>query len=332
MSRVYAEGWRSEQCRIADGPRTAIMGRRTGVPVRAGISKGLHGRGRPCHDGNEPGRTPGHRSAGKLALVVMGALRQTPPMRVWLILAVGLLGWSSSRADRAEELASIHLEVLGGKERLAALGAFRATGTVTMAGKRVRFTLVAARPNKFRLDIEGGGRTLVQGYAGFGEPWQFDTGVWPPRYQAMDAANAKRFIADAEFDDALVGGKARGFSLDFAGEVKMEARTFLRILATHRLAETYALLVDPTTYLIEYRIESHPSSLGRPQQIVTRFDQYQGVEGVLLPFKITTTVDGNVAQVMEIERIDPNHSLTPETFSRPMVSPAPDPKSRPTGK
>jgi hypothetical protein len=241
-------------------------------------------------------------------------------MRPWLTFAFGFLAVLPARADRAEELAGIHTEVIGGKERIAALNAFRATGSVTMAGKKVRFTLVAARPNKFRLDIGAGGRTLVQGYDGFQAPWELDTGQWPPRYRSMADQNAKRFVADAEFDDPLVGGKARGFAIDHAGEYEIDGRKFHRLLVTHRLTETFTLFLDPTTYLIELRTETHKNSLGRAEQVITRYEDYHPVEGVLLPHKITTTVDGKLAQVLQIEQVEANPPLTAETFTRPMVS------------
>jgi hypothetical protein len=241
-------------------------------------------------------------------------------MRCWCLFAAWLSLVAAAWADRAEELAGIHTEVIGGKERIAALDAFRATGSVTMAGKKVRFTLVAARPNKFRLDLGAGGRTLVQGYDGFQVPWELDTGQWPPRYRSMTDQNAKRFVADAEFDDPLVGGKARGFAIDHAGEFEIDGRKFHRLLVTHRLTETFTLFLDPSTYLIEFRTETHKNALGRAEQVVTRYEDYQPVQGVLLPHKITTTVDGAIAQVLQIEQVEPNPSLTAETFSRPMVS------------
>jgi hypothetical protein len=119
-------------------------------------------------------------------------------MRVWLILG-GLLLPScfAHAADRAAELAKLHIEVVGGAERIAALAALRATGTVVMDGGTVRFTLIAARPNRVRLESSASGRSSVQGYDGVEPPWEFDARKKPPRYRDMDGANAKRLVADS---------------------------------------------------------------------------------------------------------------------------------------
>jgi hypothetical protein len=232
------------------------------------------------------------------------------------------LAWTApARANRADDLARIHLEALGGRERITALAAVRATGHVLQGGKRVNFYMIAARPAKLRLEIEGGSRTMVQAYDGVDDPWEFDTGKWPPRYIAMAQSSARTFIADAEFDDPLVSADTRGYTFDYGGEVKGDDRPMLRVLVTRHLKEQFALLLDAETYLIAMRVEQRSSVGGRPVQIVTRFDDYRPVDGVLLAHKVTVAVDGRVTQQSIIESIEPNPKTTPETFTRPKVAP-----------
>src|SRR4051812_3711459 len=95
---------------------------------------------------------------------------------IFLSVLLALTRPVAARADTGEELARIHVEAIGGKQRIAALVALRATGSVVAGGKQVRFTLTAARPAKVRLETESGGRTLVQASDGAEPPWEFDTG------------------------------------------------------------------------------------------------------------------------------------------------------------
>lgn len=261
-------------------------------------------------------------------LVAYRALAHVPGMRFWLTIAVGLFCTLGVRANAVDELVSIHVAVMGGAERIAALAAIKATGTVTMGGKRVHFTMVAARPNRVRLETEGGGRSLVQAYDGVEPPWEFDTGTWPPKYRLVAEGPARRIVADAEFDDPLIAGAARGYTLEPAGEAEAEGRKFRRLLVTHKLVQSFALYLDPETYLIQFRSESHTSAAGRPVNIVTRYSQFQSVGGVLLPHAVTTLVDGKVTQEMVIDRIEPNPVLGPDTFSMPKGITVPQPAAK----
>lgn len=242
--------------------------------------------------------------------------------RIWA-LAILLLTLEG-RADPAADIAQIHLEAIGGRARLAALKGLRMSGTVIVAAneQRMRFSMIAVRPSRVRLEIQQKGRTLVTATDGIEPPWEFDTGSWPPRYRDMEASAARGFLADAEFDDPLVAGAARGFSLDYAGETEVGGRKLLRVLATKSLTETFTLLVDPETYFIAMRVEQRTTAAGRKRQIVTRYDDFRPVEGVLLPFRITILAEGRIEQQMIVERIEANPEITPETFTRPKPGPA----------
>lgn len=226
-----------------------------------------------------------------------------------------------ARADQAADIARIHLEAIGGRERIAALVGLRVAGFVVVGDKqRVRFTMLAARPDRVRLETESAGRTLVNASDGVEPPWEFDTGTWPPRYRAMNESAARAFTADAEFDDPLVAGPARGFALDYGGEVEVEGRKLLRVLVTKNLTETFSVLVDEETYFIVMRVEARTSAGGQQRHIITHYDDFRPVEGVLLPHRVTLKVDGRVQQEMTMERIEANPELTEETFTRPKVA------------
>jgi hypothetical protein len=221
------------------------------------------------------------------------------------------------RADRAADLARIHTEAIGGKERIAALGAIRVTGQVISGEKQVRFTMTAARPNRVRLETVSGDRTLVQGTDGVEPPWEFDTGTWPPKYRPMAESVAKTFVADAEFDDPLVAGATRGYRFDFAGEVEADGRKLFRLLTMRGAAETYSVLIDAVTYLIVMRVEERTLAMGRKVQVVTRYRDFLPVAGVLLPHEVITSVDGRTTQKMKISRVEANPALSADTFTRP---------------
>lgn len=220
-------------------------------------------------------------------------------------------------ADRAAEIAALHREAIGGAERIEALSSYRADGTVTAGGRRVRFTLLAARPARVRLETGANGRTLVQGTDGEEPAWEFDTGTWPPRYRPMPEAVARTFVADAEFDDPLVAGAERGFAVEYAGEVEEGGRRFARLTVTRRLRETFTLHVDLETCLIHRRIDERTSAGGRPRVITTQYEDFRPVEGVLLPHRVVVLTDGRLTQETRIDAITARPTLSPDTFRRP---------------
>lgn len=228
-----------------------------------------------------------------------------------------LLAATLSAADRVAELAKLHVSVLGGAERLEALAAIRATGIIFFEGRRAEFSLTAARPNRLRLESKEDGQKLVQGYDGIEPPWEFDPEVWPPRTRLLSEPTSSRIVADAEYDGPLIAGTARGYRVDFTGEVTRDGHPYLQLAVSYRFIENYVLLIDAETYLIAYRIDQTPLFGGEPEETVTHYDLYQPVDGVLIPHVITTLVNGRETQRMRIDRIEANPPLTPTLFVRP---------------
>lgn len=235
--------------------------------------------------------------------------------------ALAALAVMPVRADKMADIVSKHVEAIGGKERIAELAALRASGRVRSGRDEVRFTLTAARPDKVRIETEKGSRTLVQGTDGKQPPWEFDTGTWPPVYHAMAAPSAKTFVNDSEFDDPLVTGAERGFTLEYGGEIDAGAgRKLLRVLVTRKLVETFSVLVDPSTYYIAKRVEFRSSVGGRRLQVVTHYDDFRAVDGVVLPHNIAVSIDGRLVQQMQITKIEANPKLDEQTFSWPKAT------------
>lgn len=241
--------------------------------------------------------------------------------RAWLVwFGIAALAAPSALADRAADLVRIHIEAIGGKDRVEALSAMRAVGRVVAGGKMMHFTMIAARPDKVRVETEKDGRTLVQATDGKNPPWEFDTGHWPPQYHDMAADVAKTFTADAEFDDPLVAGSARGFSVDYAGEVAASGKKLIRLLVTQNLTESFSLLLDPDTYFIVRRVEERKNALGNKIFVVTYYADYRPVEGVLVPHKIALVSDDRVVQETQIDSIQGNPEIAPDTFTRPAAA------------
>lgn len=133
----------------------------------------------------------------------------------------------------------------------------------------------------------------------------------------MSAAAARTFGADAEFDDPLVAGSARGFTIEEAGFGEADGKRCARLLVTHGLTGTFHVFLDPATYLIVRRTEQRTTAIGRRVEIATRYGDFRPVEGVLLPHLIEVSIEGRVTQLTQINRVEPNPPHDPGVFRRP---------------
>jgi len=240
-------------------------------------------------------------------------------MRVsrWMLLLL-LVVPIPGRADSAEDVARIHTEAIGGRQRMNLLQTLRATGRVEINGQIMTFTLLAERPNRLRMETRAAGRSVIQATNGVDAPWQLLSDDQAPRITRLQDFAAREFAADAEFDDPLVDHAARGYALDYAGTAQVGERPAIRILVTRRLVDSFELLVDAETYFILKRV-SRLKRQGR--EIVTEivYEDHRPVGGVIIPHRYFKYADGRLMYESRFETVEANVSVAPDSFNPPIL-------------
>jgi len=135
----------------------------------------------------------------------------------------------------------------------------------------------------------------------------------------MPISAARTFVADAEFDDPLIGGLERGYAFELSGESARGEGKVFRLRVGRNLTESFTLLIDTTTYLIITRLEERLSAGGRRVPVVTDWSDFRPVAGVLLAHRIVVSMDGRRVQETQIAEIEANPVLPRESFGPPQL-------------
>ena len=234
-------------------------------------------------------------------------------MRAFLFIAC-LLVAATARAQLGPEIARKHAARAG--EKLAALTGLRAEGRTFINDEVVPFTLTAQRPNRLRVESFTPLRRVVQVYDGASQPWISHSEVKGGAPQDMNAADAKDFIANADFDGVLVDFAEKGYSVDYAGEEKIGERPAYKLLLMNKRDDIFFLWVDAGNYEVVKRAAYRVFG-GQRVTVETLFKDFRDVAGVLQPFRIETTANGRTLYVMLIDKMEANVAIPAGTFARP---------------
>lgn len=277
------------------------------------------GRGGACASAKRPGSDGPHGFG--LADAAVARRHGRMISRLWKILrcvaVCGVLsGVASSRlaADLAADLAQISVENTGGAKAHASLKSFRATGVTKVGDKKIEFILYAARPRSVRIETVGEKGSLVRAFDGVLAPWKKDDPAQPPR--RLGRAEEKDFILDADFDSPLYDYTARKISLDHAGTVVIDGKTHHKLLATLRFTDLVTLYLDAETMLLVRR-DVRKSVRGQAAVFETHYGDFTKVNGVLLPRRIRSQVEGRVLHETVIEEYWANPPLSADFFAPP---------------
>lgn len=247
-------------------------------------------------------------------------------MRTLRVMRVGLwlLAMTAARAELADDLARIHVEALGGVKRLERLNALRVMGRTEIRGHTLSFVMWAERPNRVRIETSAHGALRVQAWNGVDVPWvRTMSAEGGDRVRRMSEGEARDFVVDADFDDALVDPVGRGYELGYEGERVEQGRSVHRIRVRHPGGEMFWLSLDQVTFLIVSRQSVRRLSDGREVSIETRYGDFRPVQGVLLPRRMEVAADGALLHTTILETVDPNPRIAPGFFDEPDASVTP---------
>ncbi|WP_221031899.1 hypothetical protein [Actomonas aquatica] len=191
---------------------------------------------------------------------------------------------AKANANVAADIARIHVEAIGGVDRINRLESLRAGGETVASGQEMDFQMWARRPNAVRIEVEAQGLYMVQGWSGEGEPW-IQAGAEGER-RAMPPALASAFKLESEFDDPLVNPEERGYVLDYAGEDEVGERPVVKLIATRSASDQSVLYIAADTYFIvrQDRVQLRPD--GSKSETQTFYGDFRPVQGVILPHKV----------------------------------------------
>jgi hypothetical protein len=232
------------------------------------------------------------------------------PVR-WLLLVAVLL--TPLRADVTGDLVKVHVEASGGRAAVDALKAIKATGITRNESGELRFILWAARPNRIRTEVTSGERVIAQGWDGIGEPWTADSKT--RKISLLRGTAAEEFKADAQFDDPLLAGPDQKVSIEFAGEVEVDGRRLIKLIAMQNLTSMSYVYVDPVSFLMVKRDSVRRRSGETVVVVRTDYSDFKPVAGVVLPHRLVVSVDGKRLNETVIETIVPNPQLPLNIFS-----------------
>ena len=234
----------------------------------------------------------------------------------WFLRFVTLLALAViARAQTGADIAQRHAERAGGK--LEKLTAYRAEGRTFIGDKEVPFIMWAQRPDRLRIESSTPSRHLVQVYDGVHPPWTSHSEVAGGAPQLMSGAEAREFIANADFDDPLVNSEAKGYSVDYAGEDEVDGRTTHKVLVMSKSDDICFLWIDAESNEIvrrmTYRIVQEQRAV-----IDTYFKDFRPVAGVMFPHKVEARTNGRAIYTTLIDKMEPNPKKLPaDLFEHP---------------
>lgn len=221
---------------------------------------------------------------------------------------------SASAAQSVDVIVAQALRAKGGVERIQSVRGLTMRGTMKADGLDVPMTLTTLRPHYFRQEAQVQGATVVQAFDGE-RAWVLNPLVVATP-QALPDEHARRMKDQADFDGPLLETARKGIVITFDKFERIEGRgaNCLRIARAEGPVQRLCLDADSG---LELRSSVEIDEEGRKVRIDTLFSDYRTVDGLTLPFRVRTLVNGRPQSQLVIDRVELESNVDTALFKMP---------------
>lgn len=218
-------------------------------------------------------------------------------------------------SQKTDDILEKMIEALGGKKVLANIKDSVISGSLEMpmiSSGIGTITIHQKEPNKIRTDVEIMGIVLTQAFDGE-KAWLISPPTGATEELPKEAeAEIRR---EASGFDALIHPEKYGISYDYKGKERIEDNIFLVLEQSFSDGQKRILYIDPETYLI-YKIKTATfnTMMGVEAEVETFTSDYKRVDGVMMPFSITTFQNDKELMKMTVSKVSFNIGLKDSLF------------------
>ena len=218
---------------------------------------------------------------------------------------------SGLQAATLDEVVARHIEAKGGRDAWKGVEGLKITGTYEAFSIPKPFTLIEKAPGRIYFDHYQGNDHVVLGFDGT-TAWMLHEGYrmdYPFRLGRAD-----RNVAEQESDLAtpFFDYEERGGKVEYLGREKFEGVQGHKLKVTRQSGVEETWYLDPETYLEFARI-STGSDYGHPTEMVTFFEDFRKVDGLVIPHHVESEF-GIRLRVMDIEKVELNPEVEDALF------------------
>jgi outer membrane lipoprotein-sorting protein len=219
-----------------------------------------------------------------------------------------------AQAPSADDIVAKYLAARGGAEKLRAVNTVKMTGKITGQPGEVEILSWAKRPNMMRRESKMKGQTQIVASDGQ-SVWTLNSLSPNPREVTGPQADAAKVEA-SEFDPVLLDSKEKGHKIELVGKEPVDGIAMYHLRVTKKNGPTQDIYLNADT-LLESRMTMNIDQGPRKGTASIDFSNFKAVDGIMVPFKIRQSFDGQPVAEVTYDSVQFNAAVDDSLFRMP---------------
>jgi outer membrane lipoprotein-sorting protein len=236
--------------------------------------------------------------------------------RFSLFVVLAAIAASFASAQSLDKILSDHYKA-SAQDKVSKITSVTTTGknTLTAMGMETGFTLYQSRPNKLRIEAMFAGQKIIQTYNGT-TGWMYAPAMGITTPQQLGASELGSILDRAEIDSPLWDYKARGKTVELAGESEDGSAYKINVVAADKSKMT--IFINKESSLIS-KIQTLQMAGGAESVVESEMKDYRVVKGIPTAHYMAVKMNDQTVSTMTFESVEYNKVLDPSLFEKPVV-------------
>ncbi len=218
-------------------------------------------------------------------------------------------------AQDLDEILSNHFETIG-QDKVLKVNTMTMKGKILQQGMELPIILQMKRPDKVRMEASVQGQKIITSFDGE-NGWQINPMMGSLDPQDLGPDQVKEMKSMGDMDGDLYDYEAKGHQLEFIGEEEMQGTPTFKVKLTKEDGDKVVYYFDADSYVI-LKIETTRAIQGVEQTFEQFPGNYKMVEGMAMPFNITSSYQGQTIMEIILDTVEIDQEIPDSLFARPV--------------
>lgn len=232
--------------------------------------------------------------------------------RTLFVTALMLFAFLGTQAQTLDQVLEKHYKATG-QDKIADIKTFYVKAKMSMMGMEMPMTMQVKQPDKFKIEMDVMGQTILQGYDG--EAGWVKNPMTGGGVTDLKGAELQQAMSQTDFEGELYHYAEKGHSAELIGKVNLDGAEAYRVKLTNADGTVKDYYIDGNSYLLS-KVKAKVESMGQTMNVETTISDYKEIDGIQFGCKMDINTPMGT-QSMVMEEIKLNENIDDSVFARP---------------
>lgn len=222
----------------------------------------------------------------------------------------------AASAQTADDIIQQYSAAMGGLDAFNKISTAKITGTVTTQGRTLPIITQMINNKAMRMDVEAMGQQIINVYNN-GKGWKINPFANAPVATEVKGSELTNYKAQASLLNNLADYRNRGHQVEYLGQEDVNGSKVYKIKLTSKDdVKTTTYFISTSSYFLIKSVTKREIQ-GNQYDAETIYTDIREINGLKFCMHITVTVEGNVFQEVNYEKIELNIPVDEKIFLQP---------------